>query len=82
MLLSSEGEEAPAPANPHAGGTDMVATWSEAIVDALLGTVAAKDGLAAGTLELRLVDPDGAPSQTRTEAGAERRKPGGHDVRD
>ena len=60
MLLSSEGEEAPAPANPHAGGNGHGGNLAEAIVDALLGTVAAKDGLAAGTLELRLVDPDGA----------------------
>ena len=64
MLLSSEGEgegeKAPAPTNPHAGTHGHGGNLAEAIVGALLGTVAAKDGLAAGTLELRLVDPDGA----------------------
>jgi hypothetical protein len=67
MLVSSEGrgegeegEVAPMPANPHAGGHGHGGNLAEAIVGALLGTVAAKDGLAAGTLELRLIDPDGA----------------------
>jgi hypothetical protein len=66
MLVSSEGrgeeegEVAPMPANPHAGGHGHGGNLAEAIVGALLGTVAAKDGLAAGTLELRLVDADGA----------------------
>ena len=62
MLLSSEGEgeKAPAPTNPHAGGHGHGGNLAEAIVGALLGTVAAKDGLAAGTLELRLVDAGGA----------------------
>ena len=67
MLLSrdeqgqGEGEEASAPANPHADvgghGTDL----AEAAVRALPGAVTARDDLAAGTLELRLVDSDGAP---------------------
>jgi len=68
MLVSSEGrgegeeegEVAPMPANPHAGGHGHGGNLAQAIVGALLGTVTAKDGLAAGTLELRLVDPDGA----------------------
>ena len=69
MLLSSEGsgesdkegEQAPAPANPHAGGHGHGASPAETVVGALSGTVAAKEGLAAGTLELRLVDAGGAP---------------------
>jgi hypothetical protein len=67
MLVSSQGEaaegkgeEAAAPSNPHAGG-HAHAGMAEAAVAGLAGTVAAKDGLAAGTLELRLLDAAGAP---------------------
>jgi hypothetical protein len=63
MLLSSqgEGEQATAPTNPHADGHGHGGSPAEASVGALAGEVAAKDALAAGTLELRLVDSDGAP---------------------
>ena len=71
MLLSQEdhgegqaegqGEEANAPANPHAGMPGHGGHLAQAAVRALAGAVTAKEGLAAGTLELRLVDAAGAP---------------------
>jgi hypothetical protein len=63
MLLFSEGEgeEATAPTNPHAGAAGHGGSLAETAIGALAGSVAAKDGLAAGTLELRLVDSGGTP---------------------
>ena len=66
MLLSQEGhgegeEEASALANPHAGAPGHGGHAAQAAVRALSGAAAEKAGLAAGTLELRLVDGNGAP---------------------
>ncbi len=67
MLLSQAGqgedesEEAGAPANPHAGAHGHGGNLAQAAVRGLAGAVTAKAGLAAGTLELRFVEPDGAP---------------------
>jgi hypothetical protein len=66
MLLSREGqgegeEEASAPANPHVGAPGHGGNLAQAAVRALSGAVAEKAGLAAGSLELRLVDGNGAP---------------------
>jgi hypothetical protein len=69
MLLSregegqgqGEGEEASAPANPHASAPGHGGNPAQAAVRALSGAVTEKTGLAAGTLELRLVDGNGAP---------------------
>ena len=56
-----EGDEQGAPANPHAGVPGHGGHPAQAAVRALAGVVAEKDGLAAGSLELRLVDSNGAP---------------------
>ena len=63
MLISreAEGEETDAPANPHASAAGHGGNLANAAVRALAGAVAEKDGLAAGILQLRLVDPAGAP---------------------
>ena len=64
MLVSQqedEGEETAPPSNPHAGTHGHGDHQAEAAIGALVGTVAARDGLAAGIVELRLVDADGAP---------------------
>jgi hypothetical protein len=74
MLVSKQGEgaEAAAPANPHAGAHGHGGSLAEIAVGALTGTVAPKDGLAKRTVELRLVDSDGAPiagQEVRLESG-------------
>jgi hypothetical protein len=56
-----EGEEQSAPANPHAGVPAHSGHAAQAAVRALAGAVAEKAGLAAGSLELRLLDSNGAP---------------------
>jgi len=71
MLLAQEGRSegkgegqgaaTSAPANPHAGLPGHGGHMDQAAIRALPGAVAGKDGLAAGTLELRLVDRNGAP---------------------
>ena len=67
MLLAREGEgedesdEAGAPANPHTGAHGHSGNLARAAVRGLAGAVTAKAGLAAGTLEMRFVGPDGAP---------------------
>ncbi|MGA7742908.1 MAG: hypothetical protein WCE40_13810 [Polyangia bacterium] len=62
MLVSKPDQSAgaAAPANPHAGAHEHGGT-AEMAVGALTGTVAPRDDLAAGTVELRLVGSDSAP---------------------
>ena len=62
MLVSKPDESAQAatPANPHAGAHEH-GGMAEMAVGALAGTVAPRDDLAAGTVELRLVGSDGTP---------------------
>jgi len=56
-----DGEGASAQANPHASTPGHGSHAAQPAVRALPGAVAEKAGLAAGSLELRLVDSNGAP---------------------